>query len=100
MGVGVLFGGHVVGEDGLHATAKNRQTNLGVFLCLGLDLPCTQTQKTKEARSCSISLALEGCLKPTFTPTLPTFSVLGIHIPDASWMLVGQLVPPFDAVLA
>ena len=35
-GVGVLFGGHVVGEGGLHAMAQNRQTDLEVVHVLVL----------------------------------------------------------------
>ena len=32
------------------------------------------------------SVALEGHLKPTFSSTLTTLSILGIHIPNASQM--------------
>ena len=88
-GVGVLFGGHVVGEGGLCNMAQNRKTDLEVHPCLGLDLSCTQSPRAKWARSCSISFALEGCLRPTFTATLPTLSILGIDTLNAGCMQTG-----------
>ena len=62
-GVGVLFGGHVVGEGGLRASAQNRQTILGVCLYLSLYLSCTQTCRAKWARSCSTGTLLKADLQ-------------------------------------
>ena len=45
-------------------------------------------------------VALGDHLRPTFKPTLPTHSILGIHILDASWMESGRYVAPSDAILA
>ena len=38
------------GEGGLCAIAQNRQTELEVHSCLGLDLSCTLTHRAKKAR--------------------------------------------------
>ena len=57
-------------------------------------LSCTWTHESKWARSCSISLALKGRLRQKFKPTLPTFSILRIHILDANQIQTKKQVPP------
>ena len=81
-GVGVLFGGHVVGVDFApwHRTDRPTLEIVHVLTC--------PTPGPIEPNWLG-PIALEGHLRPTFKPTLPTHSILGIHIPNTSQMQTG-----------
>ena len=80
-----MFGGQMGVVAELRAMVqKTYRLTLEIHRCLSLDLSCTQTHRTEQTRPFSISPAPEGYLRLILTPTLPTLSILGIHIMDAS----------------
>ena len=64
------------GRDGFCTMVQNTQTDLVVHPYLGLTCPAPGPIEPNGLGP----VALEGRLKPTFKPTLPTHSFLGIHI--------------------
>ena len=84
-GVGALFGGDVVGEVGLVLQYKTDRLSWEFVHIFVLTSFAPRPIEPDELGL----VALEGCLRPTFKPTLTTLRLLGIHIPNASQTQTG-----------
>ena len=81
----------MVVEGGLCAMVQNRQTDLVVHPCLGLDLFCTQTCRAKWARSYSTGRLLKADLQTHLTYPLHPGNPHPKCKPDENWMIAAPL---------